>query len=71
MRRWPLLAGEVEDDLSLLDRDVLAAHGGQSEALVLLCVDLSADPEEAEVEQAHGAGKRPLPGASPADAGRR
>jgi hypothetical protein len=54
------LRGEVEDHLPVLDRDVLAPHGGQPVALVGLGVLLAADPEEAEVEQTHSAGQGTL-----------
>src|SRR6185295_19285501 len=54
------LGREVEDDLGALDGDVLAAHGGEPEALVFLRVGLAADAEEAEVEEADGAGEGAL-----------
>ena len=59
-RRWPLLAGKSKTTSPPLIGDVLAADRRQPVALVLLGVVLAADPEEAEVEQAHGAGQRPL-----------
>ena len=54
------LGGEVEDHLAVADRDVFAEQGRDAVALVGFGVELAADPEEAEVEEPHRAGQRPL-----------
>ena len=58
----PALGRKVEDDLAVADRDVLAEDRGDAVALVRFRVELAADPEEAQVEEADGAGEGPLAG---------
>src|SRR5918911_1998039 len=57
------LRGVVEDEnVVLAEPDVPFLHRGEAVALVLLGVFLRPDPEEAAVEQAHGAGEDTLSG---------
>ena len=56
-----LLGDVVEDRPPLLDRDVGLGDRGQAEVAVLLLVDLAADPEHPDIEQAHRAGQHSCP----------